>query len=51
MTDFQDLHHEQAIAAFDRGNLSESIEHFRKAIEQQPGNPDLHFNQIGRAHV
>lgn len=44
MTDFQDLHHEQAIAAFDRGNLSESIEHFRKAIEQQPGNPDLHFN-------
>ena len=44
MTDFQDNSYEQAIAAFDRGDLSESIQHFRKAIERQPGDPDLHFN-------
>ena len=44
MTDFQNLHWEQALAAFDRGYLQESIEHFHRAIERQPANSDLHFN-------
>ncbi len=44
MTDFQDLHFEQAVSTFDRGDLEESIEHYRKAIERQPDDASLHFN-------
>ncbi len=44
MTDFQDIHWEQAVAAFDRGHLEESIEHFRRALARLPDNSDLHLN-------
>jgi tetratricopeptide (TPR) repeat protein len=43
MTDPQTVHRQQAAAAFDRGHLRESIEHYRKAIGCPPGDPSLHF--------